>query len=173
VKQCVHTKYRTFRSHNIVELEATGLKQLPVNELIGCLGEWTLDNIKSLNVSGSGFVDVSGVGVHVIISLSKLRSLCTLNVSSTTFNSHALDIVTSDLPHLRSLDISETLVKDINPLLRCKHRLRYFINCCVLYVKVLNNRISISNTNIVLSCLSTDLQPCLWVGFQSTDCVYI
>lgn len=47
---------RTLKPHKISELETRGLK-VTVNDLIGCLGEWTLQNLRSLNVAHSAFMD--------------------------------------------------------------------------------------------------------------------
>ena len=47
---------RVLKGHKISDLEATGMK-ITVNDLIGCLGEWTLQNLRSLNVTGSTFMD--------------------------------------------------------------------------------------------------------------------
>ncbi|UYV81126.1 ZYG11B [Cordylochernes scorpioides] len=114
---------KTLRLHKITDLEVTDLdNEITVNELIGCLGEWTLQNIKNLNVRNNSFTTHSKF--CVVVSLSKLRNLKTLNVSSTEFNGHGLEIVTEDLPCLENLDISETRVKDISPLQLCKHRLK-------------------------------------------------
>lgn len=60
----------------------------------------------------------------VVVTLSKLRALHTLNVSETEFNKHGLEIVVEDLPLLESLDISCTKVDDITPLKKCKNRLK-------------------------------------------------
>jgi Zyg-11 family protein len=60
----------------------------------------------------------------VVVALSKLRSLQSLNVSWTEFNRHGLEIVAEDLPQLESLDISCTRVDDISPLRKCRDRLR-------------------------------------------------
>lgn len=112
---------RILRSHKISRLEAIGLQNITVNDLIGCLGEWTLQNLRWLNVANSTFINSSKF--CVVVSLSKLRSLETLNVSCTEFNKHGLEIVMEDLQNLRSLDISSTRVTDITPLLKCKDRL--------------------------------------------------
>lgn len=60
----------------------------------------------------------------MVVTLSKLRSLHTLNVSCTEFNTHGLGIVVEDLPLLESLDISCTKVNDITALKKCKNRLK-------------------------------------------------
>jgi Zyg-11 family protein len=49
---------RVLKGHKISSLEATGMK-VTVNDLIGCLGEWTLQNLRSLNVARSTFMDAS------------------------------------------------------------------------------------------------------------------
>lgn len=113
---------RVLRSHKITELEVNGLSKVTVNDLIGCLGDWTLHNLRLLNVSNSTFTN-SGK-FCVVVALSKLRNLQTLNVSNTEFNSHGLEIITEDLPLLENLDISSTRVKDITPLRKCKDRLK-------------------------------------------------
>lgn len=113
---------RILKSHKISELEVIGLKNVTVNDLIGCLGEWTLSNLRSLNVSNSTFINSSKF--CVIVSLTKLRNLQSLNVSNTEFNRHGLDIIAEDLPNLEKLDISGTLINDISPLRKLKDRLR-------------------------------------------------
>lgn len=60
----------------------------------------------------------------VVVALSKLRNLQSLNVSCTEFNRHGLEIVAEDLPQLESLDISCTRVDDISPLRKCRDRLK-------------------------------------------------
>ena len=62
--------------------------------------------------------------VCVVIGLSKLRSLRTLNVAETEMNKHGLEILIEDLPLLENLDISSTLVDDLSPLKKCKDRLK-------------------------------------------------
>ena len=113
---------RMLKSHKLIELEATGLKNITVNDLVGCLGEWSLANLRHLNVANSTFL--SNAKFHVVVSLSKLRKLQTLNVSYTEFNERGLEIIAEDLPCLESLDISNTPVNDLSPLRKCKHSLR-------------------------------------------------
>ncbi|KAK0177397.1 hypothetical protein PV328_001455 [Microctonus aethiopoides] len=112
---------KILKQHQIVGLEVSGLK-ITINDLIGCLGEWSLQNLRSLNVAKGSFIDCSRV--CVFMSLSKLRALRTLNVSGTEFNRHGLEIIVEDLPHLENLDISCTRVDDITPLKKCKDRLK-------------------------------------------------
>lgn len=112
---------RVLRSHRLTEIEATGLSKVTVNDLIGCLGDWTLSHLRSLNVARSAFTSAK---MCVVVALSKLRNLASLNVSNTEFNRHGLDIIAQDLPHLETLDISATRVEDIAPLLKCRGRLK-------------------------------------------------
>ena len=112
---------RMLKGHKIRSLEAIGLT-VSVNDLIGCLGEWTLQNLRSLNVTKSTFM--AGSKYCVVVGLSKLQNLQSLNVASTEFNSHGLEIVIEDLPHLEVLNISGTQVSDISPLRKCRDRLK-------------------------------------------------
>lgn len=102
---------RTLRGHNLVELEAVGLAKATVSDLIGCLGDWSLQNLTSLDVTGSTFVDANKY--TIVVSLSKLKLLRTLNVSGTEFNRAALEMIVTDLPHLENLDLSCTKVSII------------------------------------------------------------
>lgn len=114
---------RILRSHKITELAVISLSSITVNDLIGCLGDWTLEHLRVLNVSASTFLSTERV--RVVIALSKLRNLRCLDVSYTEFNSQALEIVAEDLPLLESLNISCTMVTDIAPLKKCKDRLKF------------------------------------------------
>lgn len=114
---------RILKAHRISELEISGLKTVTVNDVIGCLGEWTLCNLRSLNVSNSTFLN--STKFCVVVSLSKLKNLQSLNVSNTEFNKHGLEIIAEDLPCLESLDISSTPINDISPLRKCRERLKY------------------------------------------------
>jgi len=113
---------KTLKGHKIVELETLGLTKATVTELISCLGEWSLQNLRLLNVTNSTFMDSNKF--CVVVGLAKLRSLQVLNVSNTEFNKNNLDLVVEDLPLLDTLDISQTKVNDITPLRKCKDRLK-------------------------------------------------
>jgi Zyg-11 family protein len=113
---------RVLRGHKIKHLEVIGLTKATINELIGCLGEYTLNNISFLSVSRSYFT--SSARFCVVVGLAKLRNLKHLDVSHTDINHHGLEIIVEDLPNLLSLNISATRVKDLNPLKKCKNRLK-------------------------------------------------
>lgn len=109
-------------NHNITDLEVSNLVKATVNDLIQCLNAWTLDNLKSLNVSNSTFVNAQK---HtIVVALLKLPNLTSLNVSGTEFNKTSLDMVMEDLHKLEHLDISNTKVRDISALLKAKNRLK-------------------------------------------------
>ncbi|XP_036150021.1 protein zyg-11 homolog B isoform X3 [Monomorium pharaonis] len=111
------------KQHKIVDLIVNGLK-ITVNDLISCLGDWSIQNLRSLSVAKGSFMDFSRQRMVDIATLNKLKALHTLNVSGTEFNKHGLEIVVEDLPLLESLDISCTRVDDITPLKKCKDRLK-------------------------------------------------
>ena len=97
---------KTLRGHRIQELEAVGLSKATVTDLISCLGEWSLLNLRNFNVANSTFVDSNKF--CVVVALAKLRNLQALNVSRTEFNRTSLELVVEDLPKLESLNISCT-----------------------------------------------------------------
>jgi len=59
-----------------------------------------------------------------VVGLSSLKNIRSLNVSCSEFDSHGLDIVCDDLPHIEALDLSQTEVTELTPLLKCKDNLR-------------------------------------------------
>ncbi|KAG0712443.1 Protein zyg-11 B [Chionoecetes opilio] len=101
---------KELRSHQIQAVEVKNLSKVSVDELISCFGEWTLNNIRELSVSGSSFSSShphKGIPApRLYVGLSKLRNLHVLNVSGTKLASHALLNLCTDLNHLSSLDIS-------------------------------------------------------------------
>lgn len=105
---------KILRSHQIKSVEVKNLSKVSVDELISCFGEWTLNNIQSLSVSGSSFTshipksNCKGniLSTKLYVGLSKLKNLHVLNVSGTELASHALLNVCNDLQMLSSLDIS-------------------------------------------------------------------
>lgn len=71
---------RVLKSHKISDLEVTGLSKVTINELIGCLGEWTLHNLRYLNVSYSSFT--SSNKVSWFKNLEMIRKLIPILLSS-------------------------------------------------------------------------------------------
>lgn len=66
----------------------------------------------------------SDVKFCVVVSLSKLKNLRSLDVSNTEFSTNNLSAVIEDLPHLETLDISKTKVDTLLPLEKKKNQLR-------------------------------------------------
>lgn len=101
---------RMLKSHQIQSVEVKNLSKVSVDELISCFGEWTLNNLQELSVSGSSFASPpsqkGATSPRLYVGLSKLRNLHVLNVSGTQLASHALLNICTDLKHLTSLDIS-------------------------------------------------------------------
>jgi len=115
---------RILRSHKLITLviESEDPKQFTVTDVMYCLNEWTVANLRSLSVTGVNFVQA--VGTPVVVSLCALRNLHSLDVSRTDFNENMLKIVVDDLAVLESIDISATLVRDVTSLSQCRTRLR-------------------------------------------------
>ncbi|XP_037804482.1 protein zyg-11 homolog B-like [Penaeus monodon] len=105
---------RILKSHQIQSVEVKNLSKVSVDELISCFGEWTLNNIHALSVSGSTFTSHTSNAVckgntlstKSYVGLSKLKNLHMLNVSGTELSFHALLNICNDLHMLSSLDIS-------------------------------------------------------------------
>lgn len=58
---------RVLRSHRIDQLQVVGLTKATINELIGCLGEYSLNNLNLLNVSRSTFTSSARVSMRVFL----------------------------------------------------------------------------------------------------------
>ncbi|KAL3887173.1 hypothetical protein ACJMK2_027123 [Sinanodonta woodiana] len=128
---------RILKAQKIVELEVLGLGNVTVNDVIGSLGQWTLNNLKTLHVSNLKFINTPnkmGIGSYLNtadldVNIGSLRSLKYLDVSNTELNVCGLNIIAKQLPCLEVLDISCTRISDIKPLRRCRDRLK----CLSLY----------------------------------------
>ena len=86
-------------------------------------GEWTVANLKSLNVSNCSLVDPNKYTTKVL-ELTKLKCLTSLNVSGTNFNRKSLELVVEDLKQLEYIDISCTKVSDITSLKKLQNQLK-------------------------------------------------
>ncbi|XP_076650034.1 protein zyg-11 homolog B [Halictus rubicundus] len=111
---------KVLKQHKVQELVVNGLN-ITVNDLISCLGDWSLQNLRSLSIAKGSFQEFSR---YCVVVTRKLKALNSLNVSGTEFNKYDLEIVVNDLPLLENLDISCTKVDDITPLKNCKNRLK-------------------------------------------------
>ncbi|CAH8667379.1 unnamed protein product [Dicrocoelium dendriticum] len=97
---------RVLKEFRLSGLSAVNLPNVNLNSLLGCLGEWTVKNLISLNVTGTSIL--SGSSLPILAALGRFKSL---------------EIVADDLPNLRFLNISRTRVNDIRPLLSIRDRL--------------------------------------------------
>jgi Zyg-11 family protein len=61
---------KVLKQHKVIDLEVNGLR-ITVNDLISCLGEWSLENLRSLSIARGSFVDCS----MLVQFLSKFYSL--------------------------------------------------------------------------------------------------
>jgi hypothetical protein len=93
---------------------------ITISELLDSLNDWSLQNLKSLNVSRN----ISLFG-SILTNFKHFKYLLKLNVSQTSFSNQSLDIVTQYLTNLEYLDMSVTRVNDLSTLLRLKDTLKY------------------------------------------------
>ncbi|KAL3887230.1 hypothetical protein ACJMK2_027177 [Sinanodonta woodiana] len=120
------------KTQQIVQLEVSGLGNVTVNDVIGSLGQWTLNNLKTLHVSNLKFINIPnkmGVGSYLNtadmdVNIGSLRSLKYLDVSNTELNVCGLKIIAKQLPCLEVLNISCTRITEISPLRICRDRLK-------------------------------------------------
>ncbi|CAL8073588.1 unnamed protein product [Calicophoron daubneyi] len=112
---------RVLKDFRLSNLSATNLPNVNLNGIIGCLGEWTVRNLISLNVTGTSIL--CKTNLPILVALGRFKNLQVLNVSKTEFTTQCLQIVADDLPKLQFLNISRTRVTDIYPLLPIRDRL--------------------------------------------------
>ncbi|KAL3870669.1 hypothetical protein ACJMK2_038714 [Sinanodonta woodiana] len=123
---------RILKAQKIVALEVSGLGNVTVNDVIGSLGQWTLNNLKTLHVSNLKSINnpnKMGVGSYLnttdlYVNIGSLRSLKYLDISNTELNLFGLNIIANQLPCLEVLNISCTRISEISPLRRCRDRLK-------------------------------------------------
>lgn len=106
------------RQYEISDITMCEMK-LAVSDLVGCLGQSTLDNLKVLNVKNGTLLPTQ------FSSIGSSKSLHTLNVRGTELNALDVLVLVREIPNLKRLDISETRVVDISPLVKFKDKLVY------------------------------------------------
>ncbi|KAG5444370.1 Protein zyg-11 B [Clonorchis sinensis] len=112
---------RALRDFRLSNLSVVNLPNVNLNSVLGCLGEWTLRNLTSLNVTGISIL--TGMNIPIFFPLGRFKNLQLLNVSRTEFSTTDLQIVADDLPNVQFLNISRTSVSDVSPLLSMRDRL--------------------------------------------------
>ncbi|XP_040564607.1 protein zyg-11 homolog B isoform X2 [Lepeophtheirus salmonis] len=107
----------TLRNHpDLIVIRMQGLVEATVKDLLASLHPKTHQNLRLLDVSQSAFSYPTGKGIVEPLPFDRLKSLVYLNVSGTEFKKFSLELVASDIPTLKYLDISSTKVSDISPL---------------------------------------------------------
>ena len=112
------------RQHKLLSLRVSRIKNLSVDDIIGCLNSWSLANLRHLNVSHCTFISNAKVRAPVLVSLTKLKNVQSLNVSNTEFNETGLEILAQCLTSLVALDVSSTSISELDTLPQFGDRLR-------------------------------------------------
>ncbi|KAF7283179.1 hypothetical protein GWI33_001242 [Rhynchophorus ferrugineus] len=114
IKNCKVTKrgLEILRQHKITDLEIVNLKNMNIEDILGCLGDWSLQNLVNANFANCTFADES----YSVTNLTSLKSLKSLNLSYTDLNQSTFKIICESLGNLSQLNISGTQVGDLKPL---------------------------------------------------------
>jgi len=64
------------KQHKVIDLIVNGLK-ITVNDLISCLGDWSIQNLRSLSVAKGSFMDFSR-----LLQSSNIYNIVKLNYGS-------------------------------------------------------------------------------------------
>lgn len=110
--------------HRLLELDASRVNaDLTITDILRCLSasKAARESLQRLVLNGLSMSSLEESSGRCFSSLQGLRAL---SVSSVDFYDSGLVDVCS-LPRLESLDISNTSVTNLTPLLSCKDRLRY------------------------------------------------
>ncbi|CAB4062692.1 ZYG11 [Lepeophtheirus salmonis] len=115
----------TLRNHpDLIVIRMQGLVEATVKDLLASLHPKThqkpevlFPGNQSIDIfAQSAFSYPTGKGIVEPLPFDRLKSLVYLNVSGTEFKKFSLELVASDIPTLKYLDISSTKVSDISPL---------------------------------------------------------
>ncbi|XP_076420805.1 protein zyg-11 homolog A isoform X1 [Peromyscus maniculatus bairdii] len=124
---------KAFCHHKLFEVDATSVdSELPAADIVHALqsSAWIQNNLQCLLLDSTSVPQNSR-----LLALGRFTGIRTLNVANVSFWNDDLAIV-SQLPHLESLDISNTLVTNISALLACKDRLRsltmHYLKCLTM-----------------------------------------
>ncbi|VDQ08089.1 unnamed protein product [Trichobilharzia regenti] len=116
---------KVLKDFHLYSLSAMNLTKVNLNTIISCLGEWTVQNLMCLNISGTSIL--CETHLPILVALGRFKNLSVLNASRTELSSQCLQIIADDLLSLRYLNISRTRVTDITPLLNIRERLNGLI----------------------------------------------
>ncbi|XP_060722718.1 protein zyg-11 homolog [Tachysurus vachellii] len=115
---------RTLCLHRLLELDASRVNaDLTITDILRCLSssKTVRESLQRLVLNGLSMSSLEESSGRCFSSLQGLRSLSVSNVDF--YDSGLVDVCS--LPRLESLDISNTSVTNLTPLLNCKDRLRY------------------------------------------------
>ncbi|KAG7316712.1 hypothetical protein KOW79_020253 [Hemibagrus wyckioides] len=110
--------------HRLLELDASRVNaDLTITDILRCLSgsKEARESLQRLVLNGLSMSSLEESSGRCFSSLQGLRSLSVSNVDF--YDSGLVDVCS--LPRLESLDISNTSVTNLTPLLKCKDRLRY------------------------------------------------
>jgi Zyg-11 family protein len=113
--QVTQTGLQILKQHKILDLECVNLKNVCIGNILDCLNEWSIKNMSNVNFSKCTFIDMQRHSL--MVKITNLKNLRSLNLSHTELNQLTFQMVCEDLRSLEKLDISGTSVKDLNPLL--------------------------------------------------------
>ncbi|XP_018654911.1 hypothetical protein Smp_157770 [Schistosoma mansoni] len=116
---------KVLKDFRLYSLSAMNLTKVNLNTIISCLGEWTVQNLMCLNISGTSIL--CETHLPILVALGRFKNLSVLNASRTELSTQCLQIIADDLLNLRYLNISRTRVTDITPLLNIRDRLNGLI----------------------------------------------
>ncbi|XP_022910842.2 protein zyg-11 homolog B-like [Onthophagus taurus] len=115
--------------HNVHEFECVNVNTTPIDIVLANLNEWSIRNLKSLNISkyklnkkDSRTLN-SSIWDRAINQITSLENLRSLNVAYTEFNQTLLEVICDKLGFLEKLNISGTLIVDLKPLVGLTERL--------------------------------------------------
>ncbi|KAF5900554.1 protein zyg-11 B, partial [Clarias magur] len=110
--------------HRLLELDASRVNaDLTITDILRCLSasKAARESLQRLVLNGLSMSSLEESSSRCFSSLQGLRALSVSNVDF--YDSGLVDVCS--LPRLESLDISNTSVTNLTPLLNCKDRLRY------------------------------------------------
>lgn len=110
--------------HRLLELDASRVNaDLTITDILRCLSASKVarESLQRLVLNGLSMSSLEESSSRCFSSLQGLRALSVSNVDF--YDSGLVDVCS--LPRLESLDISNTSVTNLTPLLNCKDRLRY------------------------------------------------
>ncbi|XP_066260786.1 protein zyg-11 homolog B-like [Euwallacea similis] len=116
IKNCKVTKcgLQILRQHKITDVEVTKLRNVNIEDVLDCLNDWSLQNLRSANFAHCPCTDM--FRFNFIALVASLKSLKSLNLAFTELNQVTFKVICEDLKTLEKIDLSGTSIKDLRPL---------------------------------------------------------